>query len=119
MGIVYEAEHQSLKSRVALKVMHNRFRGDRSYLRRFRTEARSAARLHHTNIVTVFDFGEQAVFAITRCNISPASASTTCSMTSVGSAPRERETRLRLVIPALHGQSRPHRRRSRPPPEGS
>ncbi len=59
MGIVYEAEHQSLKSRVALKVMHARYRSDRSYVRRFQNEARSAAKLHHTNIVPVFDYGEQ------------------------------------------------------------
>ena len=59
MGIVYEAEHESLKSRVALKVMHPRFRLDRTYVRRFQREARSAAKLHHTNIVPVFDFGEQ------------------------------------------------------------
>ncbi len=59
MGIVYEAEHESLKNRVALKVMHPRFRDERDYVRRFQTEARSAARLHHTNIVPVFDYGEQ------------------------------------------------------------
>src|SRR5271166_3183713 len=59
MGIVYEAEHESLKSRMALKVMHPRFRADRDYVRRFQTEARSAAKLHHTNIVPVFDYGEQ------------------------------------------------------------
>jgi hypothetical protein len=59
MGIVYEAERASLKNRVALKVMHPRFRTDPTYLRRFHTEARSAARLHHTNIVPVFDYGEQ------------------------------------------------------------
>ncbi len=59
MGIVYEAEHASLKSRVALKVMHPRFRADRGYVRRFENEARSAAKLHHTNIVSVFDYGEQ------------------------------------------------------------
>ena len=58
MGVVYEAEHESLKSRVALKVMHTGFRTDRTYLRRFQTEARSAAKLHHTNIVPVFDYGE-------------------------------------------------------------
>ncbi len=59
MGVVYEAEHESLKNRVALKVMHPRFRADPTYLRRFHTEARSAARLHHTNIVPVFDYGQQ------------------------------------------------------------
>ena len=59
MGIVYEAEHGSLKSRMALKVMHPRFRTDRAYVRRFESEARSAAKLHHTNIVPVFDYGEQ------------------------------------------------------------
>ncbi len=59
MGIVYEAEHGSLKNRVALKVMHPGFRADRAYVRRFQTEARSAAKLHHTHIVPVFDYGEQ------------------------------------------------------------
>jgi eukaryotic-like serine/threonine-protein kinase len=59
MGIVYEAERESLKVRVALKVMHTRLRSDRTYLRRFQTEARSAAKLHHTNIVPVFDYGEE------------------------------------------------------------
>ena len=59
MGVVYEAEHESLKSRVALKVMHPRFRADPKYLRRFHAEARLAAGLHHTNIVSVFDYGEQ------------------------------------------------------------
>ncbi len=57
MGIVYEAVRESLRSHVALKVMHRRFRDREAYLRRFRTEARSAARLHHTNIVSVFDYG--------------------------------------------------------------
>jgi serine/threonine protein kinase/WD40 repeat protein len=57
MGIVYEAVREMLCSHVALKVMHRRFRNRESYLCRFRTEARSAARLHHTNIVSVFDYG--------------------------------------------------------------
>ena len=58
MGVVYEAEHESLKSRVALKVVHPRFRADPKYLRRFHAEARVAAGLHHTNIVSVFDYGD-------------------------------------------------------------
>ena len=58
MGVVYEAERESLQARVALKVLHPRYRDDDGYRRRFRNEARSAARLHHSNIVPVFDFGE-------------------------------------------------------------
>ena len=58
MGVVYEAVRESLRSHVALKVMHPQYRNRPNYLRRFHTEARSAARLHHTNIVSVFDYGE-------------------------------------------------------------
>ena len=59
MGVVYEAVHESLHSHVALKVMHPHYRNRLNYIRRFQTEARSAARLHHTNIVSVFDYGVQ------------------------------------------------------------
>lgn len=58
MGIVYEAVRESLRSRVALKIMHPRYRDLDRYLRRFHVEAKAAARLHHTNIVSVFDYGE-------------------------------------------------------------
>jgi serine/threonine protein kinase/WD40 repeat protein len=58
MGHVYEAVRESLQSRVALKIMHARYRDQSSYVRRFHVEARAAARLHHTNIVSVFDYGE-------------------------------------------------------------
>ena len=58
MGVVYEAVRESLRSHVALKVMHPQYRNRPNYLRRFHTEARSAATLHHTNIVSVFDYGE-------------------------------------------------------------
>ncbi len=57
MGVVYEAVRESLCSHVALKVMHPRFRADGRHIRRFHVEARSAAGLYHTNIVSVFDFG--------------------------------------------------------------
>jgi serine/threonine protein kinase/WD40 repeat protein len=58
MGVVYEAIRESLHNRVALKVIHPRYRASAGYLRRFQTEARSAAQLHHTNIVSVFDYGQ-------------------------------------------------------------
>ena len=58
MGVVYEAEQESLGRRVALKVLPQGAITDTKQLRRFEREARSAARLHHTNIVPVFGVGE-------------------------------------------------------------
>ena len=58
MGVVYEAEQISLGRRVALKVLPRQVSGDRMVLERFRREARAAARLHHTNIVPVFEVGQ-------------------------------------------------------------
>jgi tetratricopeptide (TPR) repeat protein len=57
MGVVYEAEQESLGRRVALKVLPPGALGDALHIERFRREARAAARLHHTNIVPVFAVG--------------------------------------------------------------
>ncbi len=58
MGVVYEAEQESLGRRVAVKVLQAGALADPKQLSRFEMEARSAARLHHTNIVPVFGVGE-------------------------------------------------------------
>ncbi len=59
MGIVYEAEQQSLHRRVAVKVFPKQAFDDSSQLKRFQREAETAGRLHHTNIVPVFGVGQQ------------------------------------------------------------
>lgn len=59
MGIVYEAEQQSLHRRVAVKVFPKQAIGDSQQLKRFQREAETAGALHHTNIVPVFGVGEQ------------------------------------------------------------
>src|SRR4029077_17846690 len=59
MGVVYEAEQFSLGLRVALKVLPRQVSQDLKTLARFRREARSAAQLHHTNIVPVFEVGKE------------------------------------------------------------
>jgi WD40 repeat protein/serine/threonine protein kinase/tetratricopeptide (TPR) repeat protein len=58
MGVVYEAEQQALGRRVALKVLPRTSAGDGSAQIRFQREAKAAARMHHTNIVPVFDVGQ-------------------------------------------------------------
>src|SRR5262249_24663997 len=59
MGVVYEARQLSLGRHVAIKVLPSHALLDPRKLGRFQGEARSAARLHHTNIVPVFGVGEQ------------------------------------------------------------
>jgi serine/threonine protein kinase len=58
MGIVFEAIHQSLGRRVALKVLSHTLLNQPKHLARFRREARAAASLRHTNIVPVFGVGQ-------------------------------------------------------------
>ena len=58
MGVVYEAVHYTLGRRVALKVLPPRLASDQSLIERFHHEAKVAARLHHSNIVPVFDVGK-------------------------------------------------------------
>ena len=57
MGIVYEAEQESLGRHVALKVLPHHALLDSKHLQRFHREAKAAARLHHTNIVPVYGVG--------------------------------------------------------------
>ena len=61
MGVVYEAVQESLGRHVALKVLSaHGWLG--SQLVRFLREPRSAARLHHANIVPVYGVGEHEGF---------------------------------------------------------
>jgi eukaryotic-like serine/threonine-protein kinase len=58
MGTVYEAVHVGLDRPVALKILGTHAAPDSSARRRFLNEARTAAGLHHTHIVPVFDVGQ-------------------------------------------------------------
>lgn len=58
MGVVYEAVQQSLNRRVAIKMLPSHALLDPRQMKRFEREARTAANLHHPNIVPVFGIGE-------------------------------------------------------------
>ena len=58
MGVVYEAIQETLRRRVALKILPMHRRIDAIQMQRFQLEARSAARLHHSSIVPVYGVGE-------------------------------------------------------------
>ncbi|MCA9063244.1 MAG: protein kinase [Planctomycetaceae bacterium] len=58
MGIVYSAFERRLERRVALKVLMHSAQVDTTAVKRFRNEALAAARLHHPNVVPVYNVGE-------------------------------------------------------------
>jgi len=56
-GVVYEARHEEMDRRVAIKVLHGELFQSPAAFERFRREARAAGRLAHPNVVLIHDFG--------------------------------------------------------------
>lgn len=59
MSAVYEAEHEMLGTKVAIKVLHPVLSSNAQIKERFRNEARVMAALNHPGITKVIDFDEQ------------------------------------------------------------
>jgi serine/threonine-protein kinase len=57
MAMVFNGKDLMLERDVAVKVLRSRYAKDPAFRERFRQEAKAAANLSHTNIVTVYDFG--------------------------------------------------------------
>ncbi len=57
---VYRAHHLTIDRDVALKVMDLKKGVDPSYSQRFFREAKIAAKIHHNNVVSIYDFGHVA-----------------------------------------------------------
>lgn len=58
LGVVYAARHTQLGSMCACKVLHRELAQDPSLVERFRAEAQRATRVHHPNVIDIFDIGE-------------------------------------------------------------
>jgi pSer/pThr/pTyr-binding forkhead associated (FHA) protein/tRNA A-37 threonylcarbamoyl transferase component Bud32 len=59
IGTVYKANQLSLERMVALKLLHPSLTSQEVAVKRFLREARTGAKLHHPNIVSLFDQGSQ------------------------------------------------------------
>lgn len=57
MGDVYEGEHLLLERPVAIKLLKGDIDVDERVTARFMREAKAAAKLEHTNAVTIYDYG--------------------------------------------------------------
>lgn len=60
MGMVFRGVQTSMQRPVALKTLHPQLALAPSFFERFKREAEIASRLHHPNIITIFDFGQTA-----------------------------------------------------------
>jgi len=60
MGIVYKAFDPLFERELAIKTMFDQACSDPSFRARFFREAKSAGKLKHANIVTVYDIGEES-----------------------------------------------------------
>lgn len=116
MGIVYRARQTSLGRIVALKVLPQHMKRARLAVYRFRTEARAAARLHHSNIVPIYAQGEHegcyyyAMELIEGVGLDAVIRSRPDLLSSTHARPRDSSTGHALPPP------RPPRRRKRPAP---
>ena len=59
MGTVYRGEHTLIGKRAAIKVLRPEYGHNDELVQRFFNEARAAARIEHSGIIDVYDFGRE------------------------------------------------------------
>jgi len=110
MASVYEALDLRLDRTVAVKIMHaglgDATAGDEEFAARFVREARSAARLSHPNVVSVFDQGEDQGTVYLAMELVPGH---TLRDTIAKEAPMSPERALALLDPVLSALGSAHR----------
>ena len=57
MGVVYKARHALMDRIVAIKMLQAQLISDSMSVKRFQQESKSASRINHPNVITVYDFG--------------------------------------------------------------
>ena len=56
MAVVYRAQDETLKREVAIKILHRHLAGEPESKARLEREAQAVAKLHHDNILEIFDY---------------------------------------------------------------
>src|SRR6185369_7353471 len=59
MGVIFRARQKSLDRIVAMKILSPKLADDALFVQRFHREARSIARVNHSNILAVYDVGSE------------------------------------------------------------
>jgi len=57
MGSVYEAQHELINRRLAVKFLHPQYANNEEVVTRFQREAQAAAKIGHENIIEITDMG--------------------------------------------------------------
>ena len=60
MGVVYEAQHELINRRLAVKFLHPQYADNAEAVARFQREAQAAAKIGHENIIEITDMGKTA-----------------------------------------------------------
>jgi serine/threonine protein kinase/Tfp pilus assembly protein PilF len=114
MGVVYEAEQQNPRRRVALKVIRGGRVVDDAQLRLFRREAETLARLVHPNIAGIYEAGRTAdgqhFFTMELVSGRPLDAYVMEKMGGDRPSPEELRDRLRLFAAICRAVSYAHQR---------
>ncbi len=58
MGVVYEAVHETIGQRIAVKTLNQELSANPAFVKRFLTEARATVIAQHPGLVKVFDYGQ-------------------------------------------------------------
>ena len=58
MGQVFEAVHDQIKRRAAIKVLHKKFAHNRQIAARFLNEARATSMVQSPNLVQIYEYGQ-------------------------------------------------------------
>ncbi len=109
MGVVFAAQHASLGSPAAVKLLHPHLVRDASVALRFEREAKAAAMIRHPNVVRILDLVTAEDGA--RCIVMDLLEGESLGDRIMRVGPLSPEATAALLLPVMHGLADAHRQR--------